>query len=403
MDKVLFFLGAILVVVSCSSDLKSVYQLPEEARHLSNLKQYSPETEPVMDIFLDRERLFRSSEEVLIGKMVDLAVDKRERLFIADSRKHTIHVLDLTKSFITSMGREGGGPGEFQLVGNLRTIDSLLFSYDGLQRRINIFRLDSLKLAETINLNRIDLNSFPGLSGYHPASVRFLKKDRYLIGFETILQPNPSVSGFNMNNFFTVYYKVNDDVRIISDKIMEQEAYRALTARAGGEWRSTQFLFLGKPLLAVSKDQEVYTARTTEFLIKVRDSNGKYQRAIYYPVKKQSFNREEALRRQKDKYPEVYGYRSSVIRNAPDEQIPEYWPVLDDMLIDDQKRLWVSTVTEDPNKLRWWVLDKKGKLLARFIWPKRRQIETIKNGKVYARITKENGVSHIVRYNMTMK
>jgi len=64
--------------------------------------------------------------------------------------------------------------------------------------------------------------------------------------------------------------------------------------------------------------------------------------------------------------------------------LPTTWPALDKMLVDDKNRLWVAVIVADQDIYQWWVLDgSDGSLLARFTWPRTRQIEVVKNGKLY--------------------
>jgi len=65
-----------------------------------------------------------------------------------------------------------------------------------------------------------------------------------------------------------------------------------------GEFKYTQFKFLGESLLVFSDAGEIYTALSEDFLIQVRDSNGMHPLAFYHPAEKRPFTREEALRRQ---------------------------------------------------------------------------------------------------------
>lgn len=82
--------------------------------------------------------------------------------------------------------------------------------------------------------------------------------------------------------------------------------------------------------------------------------------------------------------------------------LPQTWPVLTEMKIDDQDRLWIATTVENMNVYEWWVLDASdGSLWARFTWPRYKPIEVIKDGKLYTRETeKETGLEEIVRYNI---
>jgi hypothetical protein len=83
---------------------------------------------------------------------------------------------------------------------------------------------------------------------------------------------------------------------------------------------------------------------------------------------------------------------------------PKTYPALHSMKIDDQNRLWVSTIVKNPKVYQWWVLNNKGKLLARFTWPRDKPIEVIKNGKVYTKEKNpQTGVQRIVRYKVQVQ
>ena len=389
-------------MAGCVSEEKP--PIPERAKEQKNLTIYTADTVPEMQINVDQDKSFGSNNDILIGGMGNIAVDHRNRVFIADGEKLNIHVFDSTGNYVTKIGREGSGPGEFRMIGNLSTDRKFLFTYDALQRRVNIFSLDSLSLSQTINLNSVDIDRIPTLNGYFfPSIVRFIGKCQYLVGFSKPIYTDRSDPRYNLNNQFRNFYSMDGTGRVKAGRVLKQKDYSSLTATVGGEFRYTQFGFLGRPLLAISKENNLYSARTNDFLIEVRDLTGKYLRAFYYQLEKQSLSRKEVIRRQNKEYPSVIEYRSSIIRHAADEDIPNTWPVLDDMLIDDQNRLWVSVVMNDLNHRKWWVLDKSGKLLARFKWHQKKEIEIIKNGKLYVRQTSEKGLDRIVRYDITMR
>lgn len=45
-------------------------------------------------------------------------------------------------------------------------------------------------------------------------------------------------------------------------------------------------------------------------------------------------------------------------------ELPEYWPALYTIEVDDKGRVWVATIQEGPNFLQLWVISEDGKLLA---------------------------------------
>lgn len=74
---------------------------------------------------------------------------------------------------------------------------------------------------------------------------------------------------------------------------------------------------------------------------------------------------------------------------------------LNDLLIDNQSRLWISTIVEDFEVYEWWVLKETGELLGQFTLPRNEAIEKIIDGHVYTRETdQETELQRIVRYRV---
>ncbi|TVQ03151.1 MAG: hypothetical protein EA359_10220 [Balneolaceae bacterium] len=83
--------------------------------------------------------------------------------------------------------------------------------------------------------------------------------------------------------------------------------------------------------------------------------------------------------------------------------MPEIWPALNSMQVDDENRLWISTIVEDFDIYEWWLLEESGELITRFEWPRDELIEVVRNGYMYTRETdEETGLQQIVRYKIVM-
>ncbi|MDZ7715107.1 MAG: hypothetical protein U5J95_02725 [Balneolaceae bacterium] len=98
--------------------------------------------------------------------------------------------------------------------------------------------------------------------------------------------------------------------------------------------------------------------------------------------------------------------------NENKEEIPKMWPALHNMVIDDQERLWILTITDSDSTYKGWVLNKKGELMAKFNWSGSRNERTpevsplfkIKNGYLYTRERDiRKGIDRIVKYKIIFK
>jgi len=152
-------------------------------------------------------------------------------------------------------------------------------------------------------------------------------------------------------------------------------------------------------------DGYIYTTNTQNFLIKVYNPDGTYNRAIFYPFKKKSFDSEKFI----NTYTE-HKKMQEILRNT---EFPNNWPALTDMFVDDEQRIWVATYAGDSKNYRWYVLDEEGQHFAAFNWQAhdfyrrpdtRGSIRTVKNGYMYVfqeTTDKENSSSgNFVRYKI---
>lgn len=86
-------------------------------------------------------------------------------------------------------------------------------------------------------------------------------------------------------------------------------------------------------------------------------------------------------------------------------ELPEYWPALNGLIVDDHERLWVSFIDriDDGIVNKWMILDPAGELLATFSWPDTISIEEIINNHIYTLETQLDGQQQVVRYGFELK
>lgn len=383
----------LLIFSGCSSDK---IELPEHARELENLTVYPLDTEPVSEIQLIREESFGDTEEALIGSLGDIAVDERGRVFIADGQQSTILVFHADGSYETAIGREGRGPGEFLNVSSLGMYEDQLYAYDNMQQRISVISLDSLTLSQMITLNTDDQSLPQELENSSPAAQFFIR-DHYSILMKYWERPQPDEVGFDR------YYYIIMQGEIISDLILKKRGMELLITSEEGRITNLMLpIFYQDSKVAASESGLIFSAWTEDFLIRIHDEEGQYLRSFYYPYPQRRINRQDILN-------QYQGLPQQLYRN---EELPETWPSVHDMVLDDEQRLWVATISDSDEHYTWWVLNENGELLAKFDWPGQRlrrladenTIEIIKHGYVYIReVNEESGQQQIVRYRIELE
>lgn len=185
---------------------------------------------------------------------------------------------------------------------------------------------------------------------------------------------------------------------MISDMITELKDLVNVTAVVDGRhlFNMRALPFLQQPKVAISNEGTIYTANSESPLIKMHNSDGDYLKSFYIPMEKKSMDRDELIKL----FAEEDEENTNLLLHA---ELPEKWPALSDIVIDDENRLWVSTIPVKDSLHEWLVIDNNGELITTFEWPRNEPIEVIKNGKMYTRLTdEETGLQQVVRYRIEM-
>ncbi len=391
--KSALILLSILLFWGCST--KSDEKLPKDLQELTNLTVYPGNEQPDYTINFKMKASYGNTKSALIGRIGGIAVDDSGRVFIVDSQQHTIHVYEPNGRYLTHIGRKGRGPGEFGFALSPKIFSNQLYIYDPTLLRIVIFSLDSLKVIHTINLDPISRNRIQKLAGFYIRQIFFRNNGSFLVCFAQLNTKPPKVAGQKIDDFHRLYYLMNNQGRLLPDQVYKQRDNIRLTGLINGRVQGAPFPFMGKPLIAFSNEGNIFSAWSQNFLIEIRDKNGKYLRSFYYSDKRVKMTEKDALNGLSNK---------EFQRILRQNELPKTWPALNAMKIDDQNRLWISTIVKNQKVYQWWVLTDQGKLLARFTWPRDKPIEVIKNGYLYTRETnKKTGMEQIVRYRIRMK
>jgi hypothetical protein len=390
--KNLIFLFLIVLTWGCSAPQSN--PVPEHLLELENLTVYSSVVEPITTITFQKDGTYGDTDKVLIGRMGEIAADSLGRIFIADVASMVIHVFAPDGRLIGQLGKGGRGPGEFSsYIKNLQILNHHLYALDPGSHRLHVFNLNTLSSETTISLagNRSSYRplerSFPYIRNL------FVRGDNTFIAEFVMNASDEKIQLYQNREMKGSYYQL-DNNGFIQNELLHFTS----------EIRTNLGLiinlkdFFGHILRGFSSDDYIYLGKPDHFLIKTYKPSGDYRSAFFHPVRKIPITKRSVVEARVPDRRRVSGREISLMETV---DLPETWPVLTDMKIDDQDRLWIATTVEDMSIYEWWVLEETGELITRFEWPRDEPIEVVKNGFMYTRQTDdETGLQQVVRYRI---
>jgi hypothetical protein len=410
LNKLLFILLLLLVSLwGCSGNKADSARKP--VRKAANVKTYShsSHSKPLYTIKFKKGVSYGSTKKRIVvvgGARHNMAkVDNKGRVFIPDDNKH-IDVFAPDGRYLTHLGRKGKGPGEFIFIGYMRMGPKYLYVWESQLERINVYSLDSLSFSHEIKLDHQYWSHIKKLQNMMFAGLIFAGMNgKLLIRFVPInpdLLRKPELRKKYEKRDRYHYYWMSLEGKIIPHEVLQQQAQKWVydtcnNCKYSGP-AGFHLPFSPKPLIAVSHDGIIFAASSKRFSINVYNAQGAYLSTLHYAYKNTPLKRKSLIKRYN-----IFRYNIPQLDVVKHRKLPKTWPALHLMLIDDQNRLWVSTIVENQKVYQWWVLNKEGKLLARFIWPRDKPIQDIKNNYLYATVRNKEGVARIVKYKIQMQ
>nr|WP_286669018.1 6-bladed beta-propeller [Fodinibius salicampi] len=399
----------IALLIGCSEEKSSQTSaaegadIPDHIKKLDSLKVYSPDTQEYDTVTFKQEQVLESNEEVFIkGYIGETAVDNQGRIFIVGSVPGTlgIYVFNPDGSHLTTFSRFGRGPGEFEAIGSLDIRNKKLFVFDPRLQKFSVFSLEDFSLLDEELIQRDKVQHEDTLAYRLKGDELHATNDGNLLLKQRNLALNKEA------DIPTVLYsRVSNEGELMPGRVLELERFRFYfpdTERSSeGYIRMPRTMPFGRSsLVAISDDGPIYTAWTEDILIKVHDEDGNYQRAIYYPYDNSSLTLSEA---------KLSESKMDLISENKG-QVPDSWPALHAIEVDDENRLWVFSITDSDSTYEGWVLEEDGELIAKFSWPGERSQRSVM-GSSYEVIVKDGylyshhqnmdaGIDRIVKYRI---
>jgi hypothetical protein len=409
MNKLIAIIVLSFLIISGGFACKKA-NLSKKFKNFENLKIYSTVISK-KKIQFKQESLYGNTEKgELIGRMGVISVDEKNRVYISDAQQFTVHVFEPDGNYINQIGRQGRGPGEFQSPPIPTVISRFLYVFDPMQFRISIFLSESIEYSHAVNLNQRSMNDIDELNNFYLSRLYIRGDGNYMAAFSPRIISDPEHPRYNLNkNLFIRYYLLDEKGKLLPDQIYKHNEFEHLKGNVEGEFHSVADIFSGRTIVTVSDDGHIFSANPQEFLVEVRDPDGEELYSFYYPVQRKELTKKDILENyhyllHPQTTEHVIGRFERLLPFIDLNELPETWPVINNLLIDDENRLWVSTIVEDFDVYEWWVLEETGELITKFEWPRKEPIEVVKNGYIYTRQTdEETGLQQIVRYRIELE
>jgi len=283
---------------------------------------------------------FTESEEVAFQQISSIKTDHHGNIIVRDFSQPFLFMLDRDGNFLTKIGREGNGPGEFQQIISFMVDQATLWAIDAGSKKIEKFEYQD---DEYVHLTSISLEK-EELAG------KFIGKTK-----EGILIANlPSITLNSPDNPTEQPISlINGNGDILRDSIFTVPIYEHLTLKGSGMTLGINKIFGNRSLLAFDGSGRIYTLWTDSLAIDAYTPEGDRRRAFSHslePARVTEAERDSVLNR----YDPV---RADLRRKLPDVK-----PAVNNLLIDDRQRIWVELLTENPGH-GWFCFTKEGKPL----------------------------------------
>lgn len=312
----------------------------------------------------------RSAGEVEFSQITDMAVDSRAQVYVGD-RLGEIFVLSQDGALVRRLGHTGDGPGEFQAVSTLGILaNDSLYVYDGYAQRATVYAPNSGRVAYTVRVPQ------PGYS--FPMDVK-PNGNGTLIGHFRRINGDVPIAGQRSDD---VIRSMGPDGSVLQDTVLTVREPDALHVRT--ETNEGFFFpeFGRQTLVRWGPDGHMYSLWTDSSRVSIHDKSGRPQGSFIASL---DVPRLPLATMTIDSVATVNVAPGISKRTLVDAFSGRWktWPLVQDMLVDDQSRIWILPVTHAP-QVSWIAFDARGRRLATLQLPRSVRPRLIRGDRLYA-------------------
>lgn len=349
---------------------------------------------------VEAEEIWRSSERLLLSSVIELAVDSQGRVYLAD-RAVGVILLSSTGDSLRSIGRKGGGPGEYEFISRLQVIDrDSLLIFDSPARRISVFEPDSGTFAYAHTLHRLPERQW----------IREIARAHGEAPYVAVFPSPPEQSGGPQEGQ-SVVHLLDEEGRIVRDSLLVFSPGEDLvvTQESGDRIQASFHLenpFGWQPTVRLKEDR-IYYGRSDSLAIHIYDLQGNriggFSKLVTpRPVSDKDVEREIGWMRDQgfsDQLPDRV--REQWIKQL-EAKVPENWAVYRTFLVDERGRIWLWPMgfqDDTEGSPHWRIYSADGSLLAK-VTGVRAFPQAFADGKAYSVTHDSLGVPTVVVYRI---
>ena len=315
-------------------------------------------------------------------EITSLAVDSRGRIYVDDFGSGRVTVLSPEAVPLRTIGRKGSGPGEFQSIRGVQILpgDSLLV-YDPSLGRVTVFPPDSGRAAYVVNL----------LRGGPPFQVqRTRANDAFLAMYREPFRTTDRPSDHRERRDVLRVLSLDGAVR--NDALLAFPSRAFLTVRHEGALHVTPHPFGREGIYRLGPDDRVHYAWTDTLGVETHRLDG--GRAGGFSA---GFSAPRVTGTDVDSaIAGLTPWVQPIFRATLEDSLPERWPAVRDMLVDDRGRVWLSLATPSGEPPRWSVFDVSGARLGSVTLPAGTTARRVLGKRMYATRTNDMDVPQVV-------
>ena len=323
-----------------------------------------------------------AGDTMLLGGVIQVSADSEGKVYVVESSFNGIHVFSAVGDHITSIGRSGAGPGEFQNPPQIHVGPSdTLYAFDFWPRRLSVFSPTSHELEYSLSLGSTN-DSCP------PTSLLGVEPEGFvLICSEGVSSPTEA----HMTRFHRVYVQTRSG-RVASDSIAVLPVREELVHTTHDTMRFHSLRYGRSPHFVYALGGSLYYAWNDAISIQVVGVDGTLQDAIevsHEPIRVTRKERNDALA--------YYSALDPPFDNLARARLPATKPAYSYFLVDDLGRLWISqSLREDVSGIEWLIVDQQGQVIASTMLSNQMRPMRIRGNRVYGRLIDSDTRVHMV-------